>query len=86
MFALAHYTLVEMLDIFSLLAIEQLSVTPTNSRLVVHPIANSPPHRTRHDPPLMGSSRDLLAVVRRTNLSMCNLRNYFDTLWPECVK
>jgi hypothetical protein len=43
--ALAHYTLLEMLDVFSLCVVEQ-SVAPTSSSPVIRPIASSPPHRT----------------------------------------
>jgi hypothetical protein len=45
--ALAHYTLLEMLDVFSLCVVEQ-SVAPTSSSPVIRLIVSSPPHRANH--------------------------------------
>ena len=46
--ALAQCTPLQMLDIFILCALVELSVSPTNRSPVATPIASSPPHRTRH--------------------------------------
>jgi len=45
--ALTHYTLPEMLDVFNLCAVIELSVTPTTSSSVVPYIASSLPHHAQ---------------------------------------
>ena len=62
-------------DVFSLcLAVEELSVAPTNSRLVFLPIGLVP--RTAPDTPRPLWDHLVLSAVIRRNLSKCNLRDY----------
>ena len=51
-----------MFDVFSLCAVADLSVAPTNSSPVASAIDCSPPHLTRHAPP----HEDYLWLVRLT--------------------
>jgi len=41
----------EMLGVFSIWLVAEMSVAPTNSSQVVSLITRSPPHRARHVPP-----------------------------------
>jgi hypothetical protein len=58
--ALAQYTLLEMLDVFSLRVLLEQSVAPTNSRSVIQNQKHLAPHQTRPLP--RGSSRGLWSV------------------------
>ena len=48
--ALVHYTLFEMLDVFSLYVTAEFSVASINMSVLVGPIASSPPDHDRHSP------------------------------------
>ena len=60
--ALAHWTLLDVLDVVSLYVAVGQSVAPTSSSIEVLVIARSPPHRARHAYHSAGSSRDLRTV------------------------
>jgi len=54
----AHYTLLEMLDVFSTCLVLEQSVAPTNSSPLVPLVVSSLPHRTSYPPPpFAGPSR-----------------------------
>ena len=65
--ALAHYALLEMVDIFNLCIVAEQYVAPTNSSPVIPPTASSPPHRATHAFLPAESSRGLWAVFTRSN-------------------
>ena len=86
--ALAHSMLLETLDVLSLYAEVELSVSPTNSRPVVPCMFRSSSHRARHAHPLQGSphclwSADLDNSLTVLNLTSPHLRDsIFDSFFP----
>ena len=65
---LAHYALLEMLDVFNLCIVAQRTVAPTNSSPVIPPRASSPPpHRATHATTPRRSYRSMWAVFTRSN-------------------
>ena len=64
------YTLFEMLSVFKLFAVPELSVALSDSSPVVPCIANNFPHRARHAHPLLGSRCGLWSVALGDSLSV----------------
>jgi hypothetical protein len=86
--ALTHYTLLETLDVLSLFAVVELSVSPTNGSPVVSCIASSSPHRARHAHSLQRSPHCLWSVDLGNSLTVLNLTfphlrdSIFDSFFP----
>ena len=87
--ALAHYTLLETLEVLSLYAIVELSVCLSYQwQSSSPPIARGSPHRARHAHPLRGSPHCLWSVDLGNSLTMLNLTfphlrdSIFDSFFP----